>query len=158
MEHITQKNKDHDGSNLIYFLPKNSSTTSPTSKNLVFAKSRTQIEAKKIVGSISGNNIISYLHVALSRGKIPDDRLKEHMEITNKKLEDNNFVNIFNKYSMGSVLSWWILKQEVPIISKSEKILDMNLLQYNYHKAYLILNQNARSVFLKIKRVNAMKK
>ena len=57
-----------------------------------YTKRRMQIEAKKIVDSVVDNNRAFYWKVALLIIIISDDGLKEHMEIINRKYEDNYFV------------------------------------------------------------------
>ena len=86
------KKKYHDKSDLIHFLPKDISTTSPTNTNMESAKIIMRIEAKKIFDSVLGNNITFYWNVALLRIMIYDDRLKEQTDTINGKLEDNDFV------------------------------------------------------------------
>ena len=88
-----KQNKYHDKAGLIHFKPQNRSTTSPTNTNMESAKIiTTRIKSKKIVEQVLGNNIKFDQKFALSRGRISDDRLKEHMEIINGKQEDNYFV------------------------------------------------------------------
>ena len=60
---------------MIHFLPKNSNTTSPTIKGCYMQK-RIQIEAKKIVDLLLGNNITFYWKVTLLSIIMSDNRLK----------------------------------------------------------------------------------
>ena len=57
---MNKQSKGHDKSELVRFLPKNSSTTSPTNTNMVSAKIITRIEANKIVDSVLGDNRTFY--------------------------------------------------------------------------------------------------
>ena len=75
-----KQSKDHDKSELVRFLPKNSSTTSHKNKNMESAKRITRREAKEIVDSVLGNNRTFHWKFSLLRIIIFDDILKEHME------------------------------------------------------------------------------
>ena len=68
------------------------STTYPTNINMESAKRLTRREAKKIVDSELGNNRTFDWQDALSRRIFSDDGLKDHINIINGKLKDNDVV------------------------------------------------------------------